>query len=49
MTGVFDYVVGIPTAVMPVSGTATYSLMGYTSPVASNSTYGYTVIGSVAV
>ena len=33
--GVFDYVVGIPTAVMPTSGTATYSLIGFTTPATS--------------
>ncbi len=37
--GVFDYVVGIPTAVMPTSGTATYSLMGYTSQATDGLTY----------
>ncbi len=49
MTGVFDYVVGIPTAAMPTSGIATYSLMGYTSPTATNGTTGYTVNGNLAV
>lgn len=36
--GVFDYVVGIPTASMPTSGAATYSLMGYTNPVVNDGT-----------
>jgi hypothetical protein len=43
--GVFDYVVGIPTAGMPQTGTAKYSLMGYTSPTATNGSTGYTVNG----
>ncbi len=43
-----DYVVGIPTAVMPTTGTATYSLMGYTSPTATNGTTGYTVNGTLS-
>jgi hypothetical protein len=47
LTGVFDYIVGIPTAAMPVSGTATYSLMGYTSPTATNGSTGYTVNGTI--
>ena len=36
--GVFDYVVGIPTAAMPISGTANYNLMGHTKPMASDGT-----------
>ena len=48
MTGVFDYVVGIPTAVMPTTGTATYSLMGYTSPTATDGSSGYTVNGTLS-
>jgi hypothetical protein len=47
--GVFDYVIGIPTAVMPTTGTATYSLMGYTSPTATDGSSGYTVNGTLAV
>ncbi|MGA8864621.1 MAG: FecR domain-containing protein [Gallionella sp.] len=47
LTGVFDYVVGIPTAAMPTSGTATYSLLGYTSPTATDGTTGYTVNGTL--
>lgn len=47
--GVFDYVTGIPTAVMPTTGTATYSLMGYTSPTATDNSTGYAVNGSLAV
>jgi len=34
--GNFDYITGIPTAAMPTTGTATYSLIGYTTPVATN-------------
>lgn len=45
--GVFDYVVGIPTAVMP-TGTATYRLMGYTSPTATDGSGGYSFSGSLA-
>jgi hypothetical protein len=47
--GVFDYVVGIPTAVLPPSGTvARYSLMGYTNPTSSNgSTTVYKVDGTL--
>lgn len=47
LTGVFDYVVGIPTAVMP-TGTATYSLMGYTSPTATTGPNGYSVNGTLS-
>ncbi len=47
--GVFDYVVGIPTAVMPTTGTATYNLMGYTSPMATNGSSGYSVNGTLSV
>jgi hypothetical protein len=46
---VFDYVVGIPTAAMPTTGTATYSLLGYTSPTDTGGSTGYTVNGSLAV
>lgn len=45
---VFDYVVGIPTAAMPTTGTATYSLMGYTSPTATDGSTGYTVNGTLS-
>jgi hypothetical protein len=48
LTGVFDYVVGIPTAAMPTTGTATYSLMGYTSPTATDGSTGYSVNGSLS-
>ena len=48
LTGVFDYVVGIPTTAMPTTGTATYSLMGYTSPTVSNGSTGYTVTGTLS-
>ncbi|HEY6094989.1 MAG TPA: FecR family protein [Gallionellaceae bacterium] len=45
----FDYVIGIPTAsiAMPTSGTATYSLMGYTNPTSTDST-SWTVSGNVS-
>ncbi|MGB9092656.1 MAG: hypothetical protein WCB93_00925, partial [Gallionella sp.] len=45
---VFDYVVGIPTAAMPTTGTATYSLLGYTSPTDRNGLPGYTVTGTLS-
>lgn len=44
----FDYITGIPTANMPTSGKATYSLMGYTSPTATDGSTGYTVNGSLS-
>jgi hypothetical protein len=44
----FDYVVGIPTAAMPTTGTATYSLLGYTSPTDKNGLTGYTVTGNLS-
>ena len=44
-----DYVVGIPTAVMPTTGTVTYNLLGSTTPTATNGTTGYTVTASVTV
>jgi hypothetical protein len=45
--GVFHYVVGLPTAVMPTTGTATYNLMGYTNPTASDGSTGWTVSGNL--
>jgi hypothetical protein len=45
--GVYDYITGIPTAVMPQTGSATYSLMGYTSPTATDGSTGYTVNGTL--
>ncbi|HEU0282911.1 MAG TPA: hypothetical protein VFQ99_03940, partial [Gallionella sp.] len=47
--GTFDYIIGIPTAVMPNTGTATYSLMGYTSPTSTDGTTGYGVSGNLNV
>jgi hypothetical protein len=47
--GVFDYVVGIPTAVMPTTGTGTYNILGSTSPTASNGSTGYSVAGNLVV
>lgn len=41
--GVFHYVIGIPTAAMPTSGTATYSLLGATTPSATDSSTGWSV------
>lgn len=46
--GIFDYVVGIPTAAMPTTGTATYSLIGYTSPTATSGATGFTVNGTLS-
>ena len=45
---VFHYVIGQPTAVMPTSGTATYNLMGYTNPTASNGSTGWNVTGNLS-
>ena len=42
-TDVFHYVVGIPTATMPTSGSASYSLMGYTTPTANDGSTGWAV------
>lgn len=47
--GVFHYVVGLPTAAMPTSGTATYNLMGYTNPTSSDGSTGWKVSGNLAV
>ncbi len=44
--GVFHYVVGIPTPAMPTSGTATYSVMGYTTP---TTTDGSTIVSGGSV
>jgi hypothetical protein len=49
LTGVFDYVVGIPTASMPTTGTATYNLMGYTNPTAADGSSGYSLSGNLSV
>lgn len=45
----FDYVIGIPTAVMPTTGTATYNLMGYTNPTATDGSTGWNVSGNLSV
>ena len=37
-SGIFDYVTGLPTAAMPMLGTATYNLMGGTIPTATDGT-----------
>jgi hypothetical protein len=47
--GSFDYVIGVPTAVMPTSGTATYNLMGYTNPTATDGSSGWNVKGDLSV
>jgi hypothetical protein len=47
--GVFHYVVGLPTTAMPTSGTATYNLMGYTNPTATDASTGWNVKGDLAV
>jgi hypothetical protein len=47
VAGSVDYIIGLPTAVMPTSGTATYNLMGYTNPRASDGSTGWTVAGTV--
>ena len=47
--GVFHYVVGLPTTAMPTNGTATYNLMGYTNPTASNGSTGWNVKGDLSV
>jgi FecR protein len=44
----FHYIVGIPTAVMPTTGSATYSLIGYTMPTDRNGLAGYTVSGTLS-
>jgi hypothetical protein len=46
ITGTFDYVIGIPTAVMPTTGQATYSLIGFTTPTDTAGTPGYTLTGA---
>lgn len=45
--GTFDYIVGIPTPSMPTSGSATYNLMGYTNPTATDGSSGYSVSGNL--
>jgi hypothetical protein len=44
----FDYVIGVPTAVMPKTGTATYTLLGYVAPTATNGTSGYALTGTLS-
>lgn len=48
MPGTFHYVIGLPTAVMPTAGTATYNLMGYTNPSASDGSTGWSVKGNLS-
>ena len=49
-SGVFHYVIGLPTAVMPTSGSATYNLMGYTNPSSNDpSSTGWNVKGNLSV
>lgn len=45
--GTFHYVIGIPTATMPTAGTATYNLIGYTTPTATDGTTGWNVSGTL--
>ncbi|MBI3901352.1 MAG: FecR domain-containing protein [Nitrosomonadales bacterium] len=47
-SGVFHYVAGIPTADMPVSGSATYNLIGYTAPSATDGSVGWSVNGTIS-
>ncbi len=47
--GVLHYVIGIPTAAMPTTGTATYNLMGYTNPTATDNSSNYAVSGQLTV
>jgi hypothetical protein len=47
--GVFHYVIGQPTAVMPTTGIATYTLMGYTNPTATDGSTGWNVKGDLTV
>ena len=42
----YDYVIGIPTAVMPTTGVATYSLLDFTTPTDTQGTPGYTLTGA---
>ena len=46
--GVFDYVIGIPTATMPTSGTATYALLGGTTPTSTDRTLGWNISGTLS-
>ena len=46
--GVFDYVIGIPTATMPTSGTATYALLGGTTPTSTDGTKGWVISGTLS-
>lgn len=48
-SGVFHYVIGLPTATMPTTGTATYNLMGYTNPTATDGSTGWGVKGDLSV
>lgn len=48
-TGTFHYVIGQPTAVMPTTGLATYSLLGYSNPTASDGSTGWSVKGDLSV
>lgn len=47
--GVFHYVIGLPTAAMPTSGSVTYNIMGHTNPTASDSSTGWNVKGNLNV
>ena len=45
--GTFHYVVGIPTAIMPTFGTATYALIGYTIPTSTDVSSGWSQNGTL--
>ena len=47
--GVFHYVIGLPTAVMPQTGAASYNLMGYTNPTATDDSPGWNMSGNLNV
>jgi hypothetical protein len=48
MPSTFHYVIGLPTATMPTAGVATYNLMGYTNPSASDGSTGWSVKGNLS-
>ncbi len=43
---IFHYAIGVPTPTMPTAGGATYSLLGYSSPTATDSSTGYSLAGT---
>lgn len=48
MPGTFHYVIGLPTATMPTAGVATYNLMGYTNPSATDGATGWSMKGNLS-